>query len=447
MKKHIQYLIYICAFFAAPLAALKAQQPLTLHDAVTIAIKNSMSIDIGKNIVDIATIYNNYATAGGMPVINGTANETQQYVSASQKYTNSANDKSTHNVGSNGFSANITGSVLISNGQRVVTAKKRLGVIENQSKDQLTSRIQIVTINVMLRYYDIIRQESYAKVLQQSIEASRQKLAIVKTQQNAGLANNADLFQAQVDLNTQIQLLQAQQAVIAQDKTDLLYQLTLNTNPAGDSTVMIADTSIAIDNTLNLDNILNSVPSHPDILAAQEQVEINQYLEKEAGAQRYPSLTANTGFNYTRNQATSGLSPFSPILNLQHGPFVGLSLTVPIFNGGTYRRQQEVAGINVQNAMLQKDTLLNGYKSNVMKNWAVYTSSMQQLATAKENYETAQKLLDLVLQKFRLRQATIIDVITAQQSFENAANLLINVSFTGKVAEIQLKRYGNTLLY
>ncbi len=447
MKKNILHIICLASVLLFATVVQAQQQPLTLHDAVSIALKNSLSIDIGKNLVDIATIYNNYATAGGMPVVAGNATETQQYVSASQKYSNSANDKSTNNVGSNGFAANVTGTVLISNGQRVVTAQKRLGVIEKQSKEQLTSRVQLIVLNVMLRYYDIIRQQSYAKTLQRSIEASQQKLDIVKTQQSVGLANNADLFQAEVDLNTQVQLLQAQQVLIAQDKTDLLYQLTLNTNPRADSTVVIADTSITIDNAVNLDNILSNVPSHPDILSAQDQVYINQYIEKETGAQRYPTLSGNAGYNYTRNQNTSGLSQFSPLLNLQRGPFLGLSLTVPIFNGGLYRRQQQVAGINVQNSILQKDTLVNGYNANVVKNWEAYSGSIQQLATAQSNLETAKKLLDLILQKFQLHQATIIDVRTAQQSFEDAANLLINVSFTGKIAEIQLKRYGNVLAY
>jgi len=447
MKKNILHIICLAFVLLFATVVQAQQQPLTLHDAVSIALKNSLSIDIGKNLVDIATIYNNYATAGGMPVVAGNATETQQYVSASQKYSNSANDKSTNNVGSNGFAANVTGTVLISNGQRVVTAQKRLGVIEKQSKEQLTSRVQLIVLNVMLRYYDIIRQQSYAKTLQRSIEASQQKLDIVKTQQSVGLANNADLFQAEVDLNTQVQLLQAQQVLIAQDKTDLLYQLTLNTNPRSDSTVVIADTSITIDNSVNLDNILSNVPSHPDILSAQDQVYINQYIEKETGAQRYPTLSGNAGYNYTRNQNTSGLSQFSPLLNLQRGPFIGLSLTVPIFNGGLYRRQQQVAGINVQNSILQKDTLVNGYYANVVKNWEAYSGSIQQLATAQSNLETAKKLLDLILQKFQLHQATIIDVRTAQQSFEDAANLLINVSFTGKIAEIQLKRYGNVLAY
>jgi len=39
-----------------------------------------------------------------------------------------------------------------------------------------------------------------------------------------------------------------------------------------------------------------------------------------------------------------------------------------------------------------------------------------------------------------------VDVKNAQQSFENAGYILINVSFAAKSAEVQLRRYANQLM-
>ncbi len=69
-----------------------------------------------------------------------------------------------------------------------------------------------------------------------------------------------------------------------------------------------------------------------------------------------------------------------------------------------------------------------------------YESALLQLETQQQNYLLARQLLDLVLQKFQLRNATIVDVKNAQQSFESAGYLLINLSFAAKSAEIELKR-------
>ena len=411
-------------------------QSLGLNDAINIALKNSLNIQIAKNNVAIAGINNFYGIAGGLPLINAIGSDVQQLTAIRQEYANPANNKSSPSVSSNIISGSMNGSVLIFNGQRVATAKKRLGVTESQSREVLSSRALALVYNVMLKYYDVIRQQSYARTLERSIDVSRQKLEIVKTQQSVGMANNADLFQAQVDLNTQLQNLQAQQLVIDQDKTDLLTLLTLRP----DSTIVINDT-IVVDNSLRLDSIMQAVSANPDIAAANEQITINQYLEKEVRAQRYPSLSFNAGYNFSRTKNAAGFS----LLNQAYGPFAGLNLAIPIFNGDIYRRQQRIAGINAGTASLLRDTLVLSYTSNAVKNYQAYTSNLRQLETAKENYELSQKLLDLVIQRFQLRQATIVDVRNAQESFENAGFLLINVSYAAKSAEIQLKRLANRL--
>ena len=423
---------------ALPAAAVQAQN-LTPSEAVRIALKNSMGIQLAKNNVDIATIYNSYGYAGGLPVVSGNASDQEQSTSIKQEYSNPANNKQSNNALSNNLSAQVNGYMLLSNGQRVVTAKKRLDMIEAQTKQQLSSRALILANNVLLKYYDVVRQQSYAKTLQASIDAQKQQLAIVQAQQSVGLANNADLFQSQVDLNTQIQNLQAQQLIIDQDKTDLLTLLTLNP----DSAIVIQDT-ILIDRNIQLANILPAVQSaNPDIIAANEQITINQYIEKETGTLRYPSLGVNAGYNYSRTANSAGFS----LLNLNYGPYAALTVNVPIFNGNIYKKQQQAAGVNIKTAQLIRDTLVLNYTSNAVKNWQAYTNNLQQVETAKANYDLSGRLLNLVMQKFQLRQATIVDVKNAQQSFENAGFLLVNVSYAAKAAEITLRRYANQLVY
>ncbi|MBS1669781.1 MAG: TolC family protein [Bacteroidetes bacterium] len=413
-------------------------QELRLQDAVNIALKNSFNIQMAKNNVDIATLNNHYGIAGGLPFVAATASDNAQLTSIHQEFSNAANNKTSKDASSNNISAGLTGSILIYNGRHVVTTKHRLGITEDQSKTQLSSRALILVYNVMLKYYDIIRQERYAKTLQQSIEASKQKLDIVKTQQAVGLANNADLFQSQVDLNTQVQNLQAQQLVINQGKTDLLTLMTLNP----DSTVSLND-SIVIDQNIKLASILDGIQKNPDIIAANQQVVINEHIEKEIAALRYPSLSLNTGYNFSRTRNGAGFF----LLNQSYGPFAGINLNVPIFNGAIYKRQQQIAAINSQNAALLKDTLEFGYTSTAVKNFQAYQSNLQQLETAAQNYNLSKQLLDLVVKRLQLRQATIVDLKNAQQSFENAGYLLVNISYAAKVAEIQLKRLANQLDY
>jgi outer membrane protein len=428
----------ILAVLMLPAGMLQAQL-LSRDEAVRIALKNSLGIDLGRNAVKIAAINNSYGIAGGLPLVTGTASDQEQSTSIRQKYSDPTDDKQSDNAFSNSLTGAVNGYMLLYNGSRVVNAKKQLGEIEAQTRQQLSSKALIVVNNVLLKYYDVVRQQSYAKTLQASIDAQKQQLAIVQAQQSVGLANNSDLFQSQVDLNTQIQNLQAQQLIIDQDKTDMLALLTLNP----DSVIQVEDT-ILIDRTIQLPGILSALQgTNPDIIAANEQITINQFVEKQVAAQRYPSLGANVGYNYSRTKNSEGFS----LLNLNYGPYAGVTLNVPIFNGNIYRKQQQIAGINIRNAELVRDTLMLNYTANAVKNWQAYKSNLQQVETAKANYDLSLKLLELVMERFKLKHATIVDVKNAQQSFENAGFLLVNVSYAAKAAEITLRRYANQLVY
>ena len=424
---------------ATLLPAIVRAQVLTRDEAVRIALKNSLNIELGKNAVRIASINNSYGIAGGLPIVTGSASDQEQSTSIKQEYSNPANNKASNNAFSNNLSGSINGYMLLYNGERVVNAKRQLGALETQARHVLDSRALILVNNVLLKYYDVVRQQSYARTLQASIDAQKQQLAIVQAQQSVGLANNADLFQSQVDLNTQIQNLQAQQLIIDQDKTDLLTLLTLTP----DSAIQVEDT-ILIDRNIELSGILNGVrTTNPDIMAANEQITVNTFIEKQVAAQRYPSLGTNVGYSYGRTRNSQGFS----LLNLNYGPYAGVTLNVPIFNGNIYRKQQQIAGVNIRNAQLVRDTLVLNYTASAVKNWQAYNNNLQQVETARANYDLSRKLLDLVMQRFQLKQATIVEVKNAQQSFENAGFLLVNVSYAAKAAEITLRRYANQLIY
>jgi outer membrane protein TolC len=176
----------------------------------------------------------------------------------------------------------------------------------------------------MTQYYDVVRQQSYLKTLEASISAATERLKIVQAQQAVGYANNADLYQSQLDLNALLQTREVQKVVIERAKADFL--TSLNLDP--DSAVVINDTILTERHVL-LDSVLNALPNNPQVLAADEQIKINQFIEKETAAQRYPSLRFNAGYSYNRSQSAAGFT----LLNQTYGPTFGLNLSIPIYNG------------------------------------------------------------------------------------------------------------------
>ncbi len=413
----------------------KTQDVLRLQDAVNIALKNSLDIQLSTNAVEASTILNNAGVAGALPVVTSTINDNEQSSTINQKL-NTGVSITRSAAATNNLSSGLTASMLLYNGHRVVATRARLGQLQKQSQELLNSQIQNIIGSVMTGYYDIVRQQSYLKTIERSIDASQQQLDIVKTRQSVGLANNADLFQAQIDLNALVQTKISQQLIIDQAKTELLRLLTLRT----DSLITISDT-ILVDKALNLDQVLNNLHQNADIIAAEDQVRINELIVKETAALRYPTVRATTGYNFNRNQAAAG----QLLLNQSYGPSVGLGVTIPIYNGSAFKRQQKVAQIDVRNAELNRKILLRDYSSQVVKSFQSYASTMKQLETEQLNYELSSQLLELVLKRFQFKQATIVDVKNAQQSFEESGYRLVNLNFAAKSAEIELKRLSNQL--
>jgi outer membrane protein len=421
--------------FIVPIHLSTFCQSLNLQDAINIALKKSLDLQLLKNNVEISRINNHIGVAGGLPVVTASASDREQSANVNQKL-NTGDIIKRNGAVTNSFSSDVTGGILLYNGARVVATKHRLEQLELQNEQYLNSEVQNTMASVMVSYYDIVRQQAYIKTIDKSIEVAEKQLDIVKTQQSVGMANNADLFQSQISLNSLLQQREAQLLIITQAKTGLL--LLLNLKP--DSLISIEDT-ILVDKTLIIGDILNNLNRNADILAAENQIKINQLIVKETAALRYPSLEANAGYTYNRSQTTAG----NLLLNQNSGPFAGVTLGIPIYNGSVYKRQQKVAEINVQNANLQKDIVIRNYTAQAVQTFQAYTSSLQQLDSQKINVELAQKLIDLVLLRFQLHQATIVELAQAQQSFQAASYTLTNLNFAAKSSEIELKRLINQI--
>lgn len=417
-------------------ANLYAQQPLTLTDAINTALKNSYDIQLAKNNLEISNINNNIGVAGGLPVVTSTVNDNEQMISINQKFPDPARDTKRNDVESNNLTMGVTGSILLFNGYRVVATKKRLNELQQQNRELLNAQIQNTMAAVMTKYYDIVRQQTYMRTITQSIDVSRKRLDILQVRKDVGLSNNADIYQAQLDLNALIQTQQSQELVINQAKTDLLNLIFVKT----DTRIEIADT-IVVDRSVNIDSVRNNLSKNPLLAAAERQVNINELVEKETAALRYPSIRATTGYNLTSSKSAAGFI----LLNQSYGPFVGVNISVPIYNGSIFKRQQQVAAINTRNAVIQKDNLAFNNEASMVRTYQAYMNAISQLQTEQKNYQLSTQLLDLVLQKFQLGQATIIDVKQAQQSFESEGYRLVNLNYSAKIAEIELKRLANQL--
>ena len=424
--------------------AVDAQQTMTLNEAIKMALKNSYDIQLVENSLAIAKNNNDLGVAGALPTVAASANNNKTVSTIEQKFADPARNTTKTGVDGNTLSGGLTASIIIFNGYRIMAFKDRLAMIEKQNGFLLQSQMQNTTAQVMQQYYNVVRQQAYLKTIEKSIEASQQRLDIVKTRQQIGVANQTDMLQSNIDLNALQQGKQNQLLIIAQAKTDLAR--TINSKEDISSSLIINDT-IQIDAKLNFDkgdnSISNGVINNPQLAALSTQIKINQQLEKETKALMYPTLRASTGYNVSSSSSAAGFS----LLNENYGPFIGVNLSIPLYGGGAAKKNVANAKLNSQNAGLQAQSLSKDIFTNAYKTFDAYKNSIEQLPIETENYGMAQSLLQLVMQKYQLGQATMVDVKQAQQSFENAGFRLVSLRYTAKVAEIELKRLSNQLTF
>jgi len=415
---------------------IAAQNNLSLKKAVTIAIQNSYDIKLVENTASIAKNNNNYGVAGGLPTVtaNGTNNNTlttinQTFPDPSRNTTRNAVDGSTLNGG-------LSATMILFNGYRIAATKDRLESIQKQTEAALQVQMLNTSSIVMQQYYNVIRQVAFLKTIEKSIEASEQRVAIVKTRQEIGVANQTDLLQSSLDLNALLQAKQNQLLVLDQVKADLYNSMVVPAN----SNYVFTD-SIQVDQKMILSDVESKMKAHPLLQSAQQLINVNQFLEKETKALMYPTLRANSGFNYNSNKSTAGFI----LLNESYGPFLGFNLSIPIYAGSTSKRAYKNAQINTVSAKIQYDNTAQSLATELFKTYQNYQNSLKQTPTEIQNYEMSDALLALVMEKFKLGQATIVDVKQAQQSFETAGFRLTSLRFSAKIAEIELKRLSNQL--
>jgi len=424
MKKLYFYLLFL-------LPALGAAQPaISLKNAIDTTLANSFEIKIAKNTVAYSTVNNSFGVAGGLPTLNASVTDNESVTNVNQQLNTGATiAKSSAN--GNTMTSSVTAGMILFNGFKVFATKERLSRLQKQSELLFNLQIQNSLAAVMAKYYDIVRQEEYLKIIKTSLDVSQKKLDIITERKNVGMANDADYLQALIDVNTAQQVLKSQQLVVDQTKVDLL-QLMSRKNYYAYS----VDDSITVDTSIKLENILSFLSQNPQYLSSEQQVKINEQMVKEASSLRYPSLRLNTGYNLNRTQSAAGLT----LLNQNYGPFAGLTLQVPIYNGNAYKIQKEGAEINLETAKMQRESLLNVLMADAVKTFQSYRTILEQLKSQETNIEFSRKLIYVVMQRFQVNQATILDVKAAQSSFESTGYQLVNLKFSAKISEIELKR-------
>ena len=420
---------------------IRAQQPLTVEQAIATALANNYDILLSRNDSLLAELDYSYANYAFFPRLNAnagynlTSNNSKQVLADGSK-------RERDGIRSNNLAASINLNWTLFDGMKMFATKKRLGQMVELGELQVKNQVITTVSEVMRTYYDLVRQQQQLKATEETMQLSEERLKLAQYKFDIGTGAKPDVLQAQIDLNAQKSSYLTQQTNIIKTKEVLNQLLAIPV----DNDFLVLDT-IPITTGLLLDSIQNGLTGiNPQLLLIQKSLDIAQLSLQERRAERFPTVSFNSAYNFNRTDNKSVINPFQPLFNQNRGLNYGLTATIPIFNGYNTRRLIKAAELDIEYQQLQYKKSLAGITTSITNAYKDYDLSKRTLLLEEENIKLVRENLFIARERYRLGISTFLEMREAQRSLEEANNRLIQARFNTKTAEIELLRLRGDLV-
>ncbi len=422
-------------------SALKAQQMLSVEEAVTVAMQNNYEIRLLKNDSSVFALNNSYAYAAFLPRLNASSavlfnnnNQKQRLADGTERKRNG--------IQSNNENASINLNWTLFNGFGMFATRKRLAEIVKSGALNIRNQLLITVSDVIINYYNIVRQKQQLRAIEELMTLNDERVSQAEKRLSVGLGAKPELLQSKLDLNAQKAARLTQLNLISQLKEQLNQLMVV----APGIDYELAD-SIPIEMNLMVNDAYQyAEKNNPALQIAQQNINIAQLNLKERKAERWPVISFNSAYNFSQTNNQAVVNNFTPLFNRNLGFNYGFSATIPIFNGFTVKRQIQEAelGIAYQQLLFEYEkSRTNAAITIAFKN---YEMQKQNLALEEENIILARENVYIASERFRLGITNVIDLRETQKSLEDALNRLIAARFNTKVAETDLLRLRGDLI-
>lgn len=326
----------------------------------------------------------------------------------------SSSDETGMKVGTdNTYSVGLSASLPIIAPQLWKSVQLSSADIEQAVESARSSRLSMVN-QVEKAYYNLLLAQNSYEVIKMSYDNAVLNARDYKHKFEQGTASEYDVLRADVQVrNLEPTLLQTENSV-------KLSKLQLKVLMGVDMALEITPTDRLEDyeasmyeETMNIDT---SLEQNTDLRQLDLQT---AYLKKAVDVQRmawFPTLSATANYNWI-SMSDGGMfsdfrwSPYSSI---------GLSLSLPIFQGGARHFRIKQAKSNVLQLGLQRDNLLNTLSMQVQMSMDNIQKSVKQIASNKEGVRQAEKAYAIMQKSFEIGSATFIELNDADLALTNS---------------------------
>ncbi|HEY1025593.1 MAG TPA: TolC family protein [Sphingobacteriaceae bacterium] len=445
MKSIIKYLP-VLGFAAFSFSAPAQTVPLSLKEALNYSLKNNENVRKARLDIEGGKYKTDEVRAQALPQINGSAGITDQLIKPQFVLPGDAFGRPGEVVAiESGTTYNANAGVSLNQqlfNQQVFTGLKAA----RASEDFYNLNAELTEENVLQQtataYYQVLVTRQQLDVIDANIKSVQQVERTVADQFKNGLAKRIDLDRVRVNLtNLRTQREQLVNAVTQQENA-LKYYIGM---PIA-TQIEIPDAeldAVEVQAQAQLADTVN-YQAKTEYQLLKKQEELLQFQKKAYEAEYYPSLSLSGNYSY------NGMSNKFDLFSNKGEAFwydmasVGLSLRIPIFNGGATKakiRQANIDLLQIQEDLRNAKQSLNLANENAK---IQIRNSLNTINLQAENMRLAEEVYVSTQNNYRNGLATLTDLLDAETARTAAQNSYSQALLNYKLAEIQItKANGN----
>ena len=436
MKYQIAVLYALALSLIFSVGEAKAQDILTLEDAVKIALEKNYDIKLVANDLEINKNNVNRANAGMLPAVTGNLTQNNTIENSSQTRENGTEVERNWAKGSS-LNYGVGLSWTVFDGFGMFARYDQLKELQKLGEANLQQTILARVGDVISTYYNLVQQQQQLQALDTTMAISRLRVQTAQNRFEIGKAARLEVLNAQVDFNTDTTSMLRQQELYLNTQTLLNELLGRDVNLR----FRVVD-GITIDEQLALSDLAaKALQQNPSLQAAVINKRVAELDLKQVKANRMPRLSVNTGYNFRRNESALGFTTLSTNDGLNYG----VSASVNVFNGFLQRRNEQNAAISIKSAELDHERLTQNLNAQLATAHQTYLTSLSLVKLEEKNQQIAKQNLEITLEKYRLGSIAPIEFREAQLNYVNATVRYSNAQYQAKLAEVSLKEIAGTL--
>ena len=419
----------------------RAQRQLPLEEAIATALKNNFDIQLSKNDSVVAALDYSYRNAVFLPRVNGTMGTA--WNTSNQRQTLADGTKRQQNgLKSNNLNASLNLNWTLFDGLKMFATRDKAEEFIKLGELGIKNQVTNTVATVINTYYNIVRQKQLLKAIEEQMSLSAERVKLAQYKLDIGVGAKPDVLQSKVDNNAQKALQLEEQTLIAQLKEQLNQVMNVKDTPPYE----VAD-SIPLNTKLSLGDLQTGLEKNSPVLQiARKNIDIANLTLKERKAEKWPALSFNSVYNFTRTNNQTVINPFSPLFSQSKGFNYGLTASIPILNNLNNKRQVKQAELDIQYQRMMLDNQQSQLSLALVNAFLEYEQQKKALALEEENILLAKENVSIVFQVYKLNSTTLIQLKEAEKSLQDAYTRLITARYNTKISETELLRLKGDLL-